>query len=132
MREGAVNFLPSLSLVHWRLYYVPLFNCSLTHVSNLPTTWQQLSVFRHDQDNLLKFNKSILMGKGGDLSYIELYIGCCQVGWCEYFRTAERLEFLHTTISRVYREWSEKEKMSSERQFCGQKLLCLMPEVTGE
>ncbi len=29
----------------------------------------------------------------------------------------------HTTISKVYREWSEKEKISSERQLCGRKLL---------
>ncbi len=28
-----------------------------------------------------------------------------------------------TTISRVYREWSEKEKISSERQLCGRKCL---------
>ncbi len=31
--------------------------------------------------------------------------------------------FSHTTISRVYRDWSEKEKISSERQFCGRKFL---------
>ncbi len=29
----------------------------------------------------------------------------------------------HSTISRVYREWSEKEKISSEWQFCGRKCL---------
>jgi len=33
------------------------------------------------------------------------------------------LEFSHPSISRVYRECSEKEKISSERQFCGQKCL---------
>jgi len=31
--------------------------------------------------------------------------------------------FSSTTISRVYREWSEKEEISSERQFFGQKCL---------
>ncbi len=31
--------------------------------------------------------------------------------------------FTHTTISSVYREWSEKEKISSERQLCGWKCL---------
>ena len=29
----------------------------------------------------------------------------------------------HTDMSRVYREWSEKEKISSERQFSGRKCL---------
>ncbi len=34
-------------------------------------------------------------------------------------KTADLLGFLLTTISRVYREWPEKEKISSERQLCG-------------
>ncbi len=34
-------------------------------------------------------------------------------------QTADLLGFSRTTISRVYRERSEKEKISSERQLCG-------------
>ncbi len=33
------------------------------------------------------------------------------------------MTFSCTTISRVYREWFEKEKISSEQQLCGRKCL---------
>ncbi len=38
-------------------------------------------------------------------------------------KTADLPEFSRITISRVYRECSEKEKISSEQQLCGRKCL---------
>lgn len=45
--------------------------------------------------------------------------------------TAALLEFFHTFISRVYREWSKKEKLSSEHHVMGEKTL-FISEVRGE
>uniref|UniRef100_A0AAR2KBC0 Tc3 transposase DNA binding domain-containing protein n=1 Tax=Pygocentrus nattereri TaxID=42514 RepID=A0AAR2KBC0_PYGNA len=64
------------------------------------------------------------MGKKGDLSDSErgMVVGARRAG-LSISETADLLGFSRTTISRVYRERSEKEKISSERQLCGRKCL---------
>ncbi len=81
-------------------------------------------ICRHGQDNLLKFKPSIGMGKKGDLKNFEhgIVVGNRWAG-LSISQTADLLGFPCTAISRVYREWLEKEKISSERQFCGRKCL---------
>ncbi len=60
------------------------------------------------------------MGKKGDLSDFEcgMVVGARRTG-LSISKTANLLRFSQTTSSSVYREWSEKEKISSERQLCG-------------
>ncbi len=72
------------------------------------------------------------MGKKGDLSDFEcgMVVGARQAG-LSISKTADLLGFSHTTISRDNREWSKKEKISSEQQLCRQNAL-FMSEVRGE
>ncbi len=64
------------------------------------------------------------MGKKGDLSDFErgMVAGDRRAG-LSISKTADLLGYSSTTISRVNKELSEKENISSERQLCGQKCL---------
>ncbi len=60
------------------------------------------------------------MEKKGDLRDFErgMVVGARRTG-LSISKTADLLRFSRSTISTVYRERSEKEKISSERQLCG-------------
>ncbi len=64
------------------------------------------------------------MGKKRDLSDFErgMVVGARRAG-LSISETADLLGFPRTTISTVYREWSEKAKISSEQQLCERKCL---------
>ncbi len=70
------------------------------------------------------------MGKKGNLRDFErgMVVGARRTG-LSISKTVDLLGFSHTTICRVYRERSEKEKIFSEWQLCGRK--CLV-DVRGE
>lgn len=64
------------------------------------------------------------MGKSRDLSEFErgMIVGARSAG-CSISETVNRLGFSKTAVSRVYREWREKQKTSSHRGSCGRKRL---------
>ncbi len=64
------------------------------------------------------------MGKSRDLSEFQrgMIVGARRAG-CSISETVARLGFSKTSVSRVYREWCEKQKTSSQRGPCGRKRL---------
>ncbi len=72
------------------------------------------------------------MGKKGDLSDFEreMVVGARRAG-LSISKTADLLRFSRTTISRVYREWFEKEKYPVS-DSCMDENALLMSEENGQ
>ena len=80
---------------------------------------QCIKACRPGQDNLFKFKPSNRMGKKGGLSdFDHVNVDGARRACLSISETADLLGFSLTTISRVNREWPEKEKISSEWHLC--------------
>ncbi len=76
--------------------------------------WRRLSEVQTEHQN----------GEERGFKWLWTWNGCwCRRTGLSISQTADLLGFSHTTISRIYRECSEKEKLSREQQLCGRKCL---------
>ncbi len=76
--------------------------------------WRRLAEVQTEHQN----------GEERGFKWLWTWNGCwCRRAGLSISQTADLLGFSHTTISSVYRELSEKEKISSERQLCWWKCL---------
>ncbi len=120
-----INELFHNILIEMHLYIcICIYIYIYIYIYTYTLTWQQLNAFRH-LDVKTTFKPSIRTGKKGDLSDFErgMVVGVRRAG-LSISKIADLLGFSRISISRVYREWSEKEKISSERQLCGWTCLC--------
>ncbi len=76
--------------------------------------WRRLAEVQTEHQN----------GEERGFKWLWTWNGCwCRRAGLSISKTADLLGFSRKTISRIYREWSEKEKISSEQQLCGRKRL---------
>ena len=72
----------------------------------------------------MQLKPDFIMGKKGYLNDFEHVMAVVPKGLdLSISEKTDLLGYSHLTISRVYKEWYEKEKKSSEQRFCGQKCL---------
>ncbi len=111
---------------HLSLYWVHPVQL-LTQIANQPITRQQVNAFWHldvVKTTCWSSNRASKWVRNGNWSGFErrMVVGARRAG-LRISKTADQLQFSRTIISRVFREWSEKENISSERQLCGWKCL---------
>ncbi len=79
--------------------------------------WRRLAEVQTEHQN----------GEERRFKWLWTWNGCwCQTGCLSISKNCWSIGFSCTTISRVCREWSEKEKISCERQLCGRKCLVVV------